>query len=74
MVFKKEKKSYHYLSFMQSPFFHFPFFFVQKFGFSMSPTYSMQNISYSHIVLSLHTVDVMSEIPFIVAPHTQLER
>lgn len=34
----------------------------------MSPTYSLQNISYSHIVLSLHTVDVMSEIPFNVAP------
>lgn len=50
---------------MQSPFF-FP---LQKFGFSMSPTYSMQKISYSHIILSLHTVDVMSEIPFNVAPH-----
>lgn len=33
----------------------------------MSPTYSMQNISYSHIFLSLHTVDVMSEVPFNVA-------
>lgn len=30
----------------------------------------MQNISYSHIVLSLHTVDVMYEIPFNVAPHS----
>lgn len=57
---------------MQSPFFIFLFFSVQKFGFSMSPTYSMQNISYSHIVLSLHTVDVMSEIPFNVAPHTSV--
>lgn len=51
---------------MQSPFFRF-LFFLQKFGFSMSPTYSMQNIPYSHIVY--HYIDEMSEIPFNGAPH-----
>lgn len=54
---------------MQNPFFLFPysslFFFL--FFFSMSPTYSMQNISYSHIFLSLVAGDDISEVLFNVA-------
>lgn len=43
-----------FFSLLKLSFFHaksfFSLFFVQKFGFSMSPTYSMWNISYSSIV------------------------